>query len=90
MSDDELRTAAIKRLEEKRDFRTHVVTYLVVNGFLVGIWAITGAGWFWPVFPLFAWGIGLVLHAWTLYGQGEITEDAIQQEMRRRGGAATT
>jgi hypothetical protein len=89
MNDDELRTAAVKRLEEKRDFRTHVVTYVVFNSFLVAIWAITGSGYFWPVWPLFGWSIGLVLHAWTVFGQGEISEADIEREMRRRGPATT-
>lgn len=83
MDDEASREAAIKRLEEKRDFRTHVVTYVVVNGFLVGIWAVTGAGYFWPVWPILGWGIGLVLHAWKIYGQRPITESDIEAEMHR-------
>ncbi len=86
MDDDERRAAAVKRLEEKRDFRTHIVTYVVVNSFLVGIWAVTGSGYFWPVWPILGWGIGLVLHAWTIYGQRPITESDIEAEMRRHRG----
>jgi 2TM domain len=81
------REAAKKRLEEKRDFRTHVVTYLVVNSCLIGIWAITGSGYFWPVWPVLGWGIGLVLHAWSIFGQRPITDADIEREMRRRSGA---
>jgi len=40
----ERRGGAIKRLEERREFRTHVVTYVVVNAFLIGIWAVTSGG----------------------------------------------
>jgi hypothetical protein len=39
------------RLKQKRDFGAHLFIYLVVNGFLIGIWAFTGTGFFWPVFP---------------------------------------
>ncbi len=84
MEDEERRVAAVKRLEEKRDFRTHVVTYVVVNGVFVGIWAVTGAGYFWPIWPLLGWGVGLVLHAWTLFGQRPITEAEVDREMRRQ------
>lgn len=84
MEDEERRVAAVKRLEEKRDFRTHLVTYVVVNGVLVGIWAVTGAGYFWPIWPLLGWGVGLVLHAWTLFGQRPITEADVDREMRRQ------
>ena len=27
---------------------------------LIVIWAATGAGYFWPIWPLLGWGIGLM------------------------------
>jgi hypothetical protein len=42
---------AIARLKQKRDFGAHLLVYLLVNAFLIAIWAFTGAGFFWPVFP---------------------------------------
>lgn len=81
--DEERRSAAIKHLEEKRDFTTDVVSYVVVNAFLIGIWAVTGAGYFWPVWILGAWGMGLVLHAWTVYGRRPISEAEIERELHR-------
>lgn len=44
-------------------FRGHATVYTLVNGFLVGIWAVTGADFFWPFFPAGSWGIGLGAHA---------------------------
>jgi hypothetical protein len=58
--------------------------YALVNAFLVVIWAITDLhGFFWPVFPIVGWGIGVVLNAWDVYGRGEIDENRIQHEMDR-------
>jgi hypothetical protein len=54
-----------------------------VNSFLIGIWAFTGAGFFWPAFPLFGWGIGLVLNAWDVYWRKPLSEDRIRDEMER-------
>jgi hypothetical protein len=54
-----------------------------VNAFLIGIWAFTGAGFFWPVFPLSGWGIGLVFNAWEVYWRKPVSEDRIRQEMER-------
>ncbi len=34
--------------------------YLAVMTLLVAIWALTGAGYFWPVWPALGWGIGLM------------------------------
>jgi hypothetical protein len=78
-----LREQAIARLKRKRDFGAHLFVYLVVNGFLIGIWAFIGAGFFWPVFLLFGWGIGLVLNAWDVYWRKPVSEDQIRREMER-------
>lgn len=45
-------------------FRAHLTSYGLVNGFLVGIWVVTGAhGEFWPIWPMMGWGLGLGFHA---------------------------
>ena len=61
-----LRQQATSRLQKKRELRAHLLAYLLFNGALVAIWALTGASFFWPAIPLLIWGIGLVFHAWTL------------------------
>jgi hypothetical protein len=81
------RAAAVKRLQARRDFATHVVTYLVVNVGLVLIWFVTGHGYFWPGWVLGGWAIGVALHAWEVYGRRAISEEDIVHEMNRhRGG----
>jgi hypothetical protein len=44
------------------DFDEHLRSYLAVMALLVVIWALTGMGYFWPVWPMLGWGIGLVSH----------------------------
>lgn len=81
--DQPLRARALNRLRKKREFGAHLFTYLVVNAFIIVIWAaIAGGGFFWPIFPLLGWGIGLVLHAWDVY-RAEPTEADIRKEMER-------
>jgi len=82
-----VRAAAIKRLSAVRDFRAHVVAYVVVNAGLLAIWFVTGHGYFWPGWILGGWSISLVLHAWEVYGRRPISEEEIVREMSRRGGA---
>jgi fatty acid desaturase len=79
----DLRQQAIRSLKKKQDFRSHVVAYVLVNALLVGIWAATGAGFFWPVFPLLGWGIALAFNAWDAHGRRPMTEDQIRQEQQR-------
>lgn len=77
------RLEARKRLQERRDFGSHLVAYVVVNAFLIGVWAMTGAGYFWPAWVLAGWGVGLVLHAWEVFFRRPITEAEIDDEVRR-------
>lgn len=79
------RQQAIERLKAKRAFQANLVSFVVVNAFLVGIWAISGAGFFWPIFVILGWGIGLAMHAWDVYGRKGISEDDIRHEMARGG-----
>jgi len=81
-TDEELRDRALKQLKKKRDFTANVFAYVVVNTFLVGIWAVTGSGFFWPIFPILGWGMGLIFHAWDVYQQPP-TEEQIRREMDR-------
>jgi hypothetical protein len=43
--------------------RSHMRTFLLVNGLLVSIWLVSGAGYFWPMWPFLGWGVGLAAHA---------------------------
>lgn len=84
-TNDALRRRAVQRLEDRRGLQAHVLAYVLVNGFLVAIWAMNDGGFFWPVFPILGWGIGLAFHVWAIVSP-EPSEDKIQQEMRRLSG----
>jgi hypothetical protein len=43
-------------------FSIHRSVFVCVSAVLVAIWALTGAGYFWPVWPIFGWGIGVFSH----------------------------
>lgn len=81
------REAAVKRLTSRRDFATHLVTYLVFNAALVFVWYVTGQGYFWPGWVLGVWGAGLLIHAWDAWGRRPISEDDIRREMERQRGS---
>jgi uncharacterized membrane protein len=82
--DQTARDRAVTQLKKRRDFRGHLLVYVLVNTFLVVIWALTGPhGFFWPVFIIVGWGIGVVMNAWDVYWRPRITEQDIQREMGR-------
>lgn len=83
LEESELRERALARLKKKSEFRAHLLTYVLVNAFLVAIWAITGADFFWPIFPILGWGIGLAFHARDVYLGDTFSEERIRREMQR-------
>jgi 2TM domain len=86
-SDDQLRDFAIARLRKKRELQAHLIAYVTVNLFLIGIWyASTPDGFFWPMLPLLGWGIGLIFHVWDVVSPEAFSEDRIQREMQRVAG----
>jgi len=85
-TEQELRDQAISQLKKKRDLRGHVFIYVAVNAMLVAIWAITGSGFFWPIFPILGWGVGVAANAWDVYGRKPISEDEIRHETERLQG----
>ncbi len=55
--------APVPRSRPRRPSRrvgSELHAYLAVMTLLVAIWALTGAGYFWPVWPVLGWGIGLM------------------------------
>ncbi len=83
------RELAIKRIKAKNDFKIHLLVYLTVNTMLVVIWAFTNAGqpfpqgFFWPIFPIAGWGIGVVINGYVAYWGNVYTEEQIQREMQK-------
>jgi hypothetical protein len=60
------------------------LTYVLVNAVLVVIWAMTGAEYFWPVFPILGWGIGVFFGGWAVYAR-QPPGERIRREMERLG-----
>jgi 2TM domain len=78
------RQQARKRVQARRDFSAHLVSYLVVNAFLILVWAVTGAGYFWPIWIIGGWGVGLALHAWDTFVRKPVTEADVDAELTRQ------
>lgn len=80
----QLREQAVARLRKQRDFKVHLLVYFLVNGFIVLIWTMTNdGGFFWPVFFIGFWGIGVVMNAWDAYRHEDFAETKIHKEMDR-------
>ena len=75
--------AARRRLERKRKFQSDVVAYVMINAFLVAVWAMSGFGYFWPGWVLAGWGVLLLLDGRNAFYRREVTEEDIQRELDR-------
>jgi class 3 adenylate cyclase len=65
----------------RQSIKIHAVVYAAVNLFLVAIWALTGGGYFWPIWVILGWGLGLACHAAPLLaGVGRRARPASQPE----------
>ena len=60
--------AAKKQVEEIKGFYFHLVTYFLVNTFLIVINLLTSPEYLWFIWPLMGWGIGLIIHAFSVFG----------------------
>ncbi|HEX6497417.1 MAG TPA: 2TM domain-containing protein [Micromonosporaceae bacterium] len=79
-----VREQALKQLKKRRDFYGHLLVYALVNGFFVVLWAMIDVHvFFWPIFPIVGWGIGLALNAWDVFRRDQFTEEQIQREIDR-------
>jgi hypothetical protein len=71
-SEESLRKIAEQKVEARRTVKIHIAIFLLVNAMLFIINFITLPDFFWFLFPLFAWFIGLSIHiiGYILYIKG--------------------
>jgi cytochrome c oxidase assembly factor CtaG len=80
----EQREYAIHRIRAKRQFFLHVAFFAAMATYFIVLWAQSSAAFFWPVWPMIGWGIGLVAHASHVFGwERGISEERIRREIDR-------
>ena len=78
------RELAIQLLKMKQDFKGLAGGGLFAVVIVVAIWALSGGGYFWPVWVMLGAAIAIVSTGWKAYGPANrITEDDVQREMSR-------
>ena len=55
-------TPSARRPRPPAGWRRHLASYLAVIAGLWLIWALTGAEYPWPIWPMLGWGLGLLGH----------------------------
>lgn len=85
---DDFANAAFREREARRVLRRrawwlHLAVYVTTNVFLVVIWAMTGAGHPWFIYPLLGWGIGLAAHGVAAFLLASPQDIILEREQRR-------
>lgn len=62
-NDREQYESARKRVKEIKEFYSHLLSYVVVNLFLMALNLLTSPEHLWFFWPMLGWGIGIAVHA---------------------------
>ncbi len=68
----------------ENEFGAHLRVFIAVQLLLLAIWAFTGAGYFWPVWPFMGWGIGVLVHGLCEMGRDNMWASGSKRALRRR------
>jgi len=77
---------ARKRVKELRSFYASLTSYVSVNSLPFFINLFTSRGHWWFFWPLFGWGIAIILQAWQVFAprfDRDWEERRIQHELRK-------
>ena len=80
---DDLEREARKRVKQLKEFYAHLGSYLLVNGFLVGVNLLTSPQVLWVIWPVLGWGLGLASHAVSTFGLSGLGGKAWQERKVR-------
>jgi hypothetical protein len=74
-----------RRARRQQSFYRSLAIYLAVNAMMVGVWLFSGRGYFWPIWVLMGWGVGIVAQGVSAFGPGGGLDD---RDKHRRGEQA--
>lgn len=87
---DPIYQQARKRVQEKKGFYTHLTVYISVGAFFLAMNILTMDPWepdkWWFFFPLMPWGVGLLIHYFSVFGlpgTDILTQKWEEQEMEK-------
>ncbi len=71
--------AALRTVQRKLRFFSHLMVYVVTICLLIAINLLTTPNYFWAIWPMLGWGIGVAMHWMQAYFCGQM--GALQRRM---------
>ncbi len=84
MNDTNKYLRAKKHVDELKGFYANVVTYCIVIPFLIFLNYRTSWDHKWFFYPMFGWGMGIIIHGFTVFGYGADWEDQKIREIMEK------
>lgn len=81
MSDDQIYSRARQKVKVRKKFYTHVITWVLMSVMFITFNLFT-TDYFWAIFPILAWGIGVAFHGIQVFSD-EWEEYEIEKEFNR-------
>jgi uncharacterized membrane protein len=78
------RERAFERAQARRDALMLTLTGPLVTAVLLVVWAVAGAGYFWPIWPMLGMSIALVVALWRAFGPTAQAAGAAEPRPRAR------
>ncbi|MFJ7991076.1 2TM domain-containing protein [Peribacillus frigoritolerans] len=73
---------AKKRVENLKAFYIHLMVYILVNVMLIAINLLTDSSYWWFLYPLGGWGIGILIHGITILAQGNFGSEWEERKIK--------
>ncbi len=91
MQNDQQRDERLWKLAKERvAFKWSFASYIFVNTFLVGVWFFTTgpSHYFWPIWPILGWGLGVGLHyARAYYGNDVFSAENEYESLKKKNNS---
>ena len=90
MNEEELYQYARQRVKRRRKFYSHVITWVVMSVFFI-LLNLATSDYFWAIFPILGWGIGVAFHGIQIFtNEWEDSEiDREYERLKKRKGVFT-
>jgi len=73
------------KAKKRVGFKWNLTCYLIVNAFLVAVWYFGDQGYFWPVWCMLGWGIGVIIQYFKAYHSTGIFSTEKEYEKLKSG-----